>query len=100
MPLIYITCKDKKEAAKIASYLLKKRLIACANIVPITSIYNWKKKLVNSKETLLLAKTKDSHYKTIVKEVQKMHSYKVPCILKLSAKANPLYQRWVDEEIK
>jgi periplasmic divalent cation tolerance protein len=100
MALIYITCKDSKEAKKIALQLLKKKLIACGNFFPVTSLYHWKKKVVNEKEVLLLAKTKDKHYKRIVQEVKKLHSYKVPCILKLTAKANPLYEKWVDKEVK
>ena len=29
----YITCPKKKEAHKIATFLVKKKLVACANII-------------------------------------------------------------------
>ena len=29
----YITCSKKKEAHKIAAFLVKKKLVACANII-------------------------------------------------------------------
>ena len=32
--LFYITCKNKKEAEKIAFNLIKKNLAACVNILP------------------------------------------------------------------
>ena len=32
----YITCPKKKEAHKIAAFLVKKKLVACANIIPVS----------------------------------------------------------------
>lgn len=100
MILIYITCKDKEEAESISRYLLAKRLIACANLHPINSLYWWKNKIVNEDEIAILAKTVKENYEKIKKEVQRMHSYDVPCILKISAKVNPLYDDWVKKEVK
>ena len=95
MTLIYITCKDKKEAEKISNHLLRKRLIACANIFPIKSMYWWKGKIENQKEVLVIAKTLGKNYEKIKKEVSKLHSYSVPCILKIDAEANESYGKWV-----
>ena len=47
MAFVYITCKDKKEARKISRFLLEKKLIACANIFPIESMYRWEGKMVD-----------------------------------------------------
>lgn len=81
MHLVYITCSSQKEAKKIALALLKKRLIACANIVPrIDSFYWWNGKIKSAKETLLLAKTSREKIQKIKIEAKKLHSYKVPCI--------------------
>jgi len=100
MTLIYITCKDKQEAKKISKALLEKRLIACSNMFPIESMYWWKGKIEEDNEIVILAKTKDKNYDKIKEEVKKLHSYEVPCILKIDAKANEDYQKWVDEEVK
>lgn len=100
MVLIYITCKDEKEAVRISKHLLEKRLIACSNMFPIRSMYSWKGKLQNEKEFVILAKTIDKNYNKIKKEVEKMHSYDIPCILKIDAKANKNYDRWANEELK
>ena len=100
MTLIYITCKDEKEAIKISKHLLNKRLIACSNMHPIRSMYKWNNKIQDDKEFVILAKTKEKNCKTIKEEVSKMHSYKVPCILKINAEANESYQRWVNKEVK
>ena len=100
MTLIYITCRDEKEAVKISKYLLNKRLIACSNIYPIRSLYRWQGKMHDSKEFSIMAKTKEKNYKKIKEEVLKLHSYDVPCILKIDAEANESYEKWVNEEVK
>ena len=96
MTLIYITCKDEKEAVKISKHLLEKRLIACSNMFPIRSIYFWKGKMQDNKEFAIMAKTKEKNYKKIKEEVSKLHSYDVPCILKIDAEANESYEKWAN----
>jgi len=97
---IYITCKDKKEAIKISKHLLKKRLIACSNIFPIKSMYWWNKKIINDNEIVILAKTTGKKFEKIKKEVGKIHSYDLPCILKFNVEANKEYEKWVKTETK
>jgi len=100
MTLIYITCKNEPEAVKISKHLLNKKLIACSNMYPIRSMYKWRGKLQDEKEFVLMAKTKEKNYEKIKKEVIKLHSYDVPCILKIGAVANESYNKWVNEEVK
>ena len=100
MVLVYITCKDEKEAIKISKRLLEKRLIACSNMHPIRSMYWWKGKMQDEKEIAILAKTIDKNYDKIKEEVSKMHSYDVPCILKIGAEANESYEQWVKGEVE
>ena len=100
MTLVYITCKDKKEAETISMHLLKKRLIACANMFPIKSMYWWKGKIENQNEFAIIAKTLEKNYGKIKEEVSKLHSYTIPCILKITAEANEKYDKWVDGEVR
>ena len=100
MTLIYITCKDQEEAKKISLHLLKKRLIACANMFPIKSMYWWKGKIENQKEAAILAKTLEKNFGKIKKEVLRLHSYEIPCILKIDAEANESYDDWIKKEVK
>jgi len=100
MTLIYITCKDEKEAEKISRHLLKKKMIACANLHPIRSLYWWKGKIQDEHEIVILAKTLDKHYNKIKEEVSKIHSYDIPCILKIKTESNKSYQEWVNKEVK
>ena len=100
MTLIYITCKDEEEAVKISKNLLEKRLIACSNMHPIRSMYWWKGKIQDEKEVVIIAKTLEKNYGRIKKEVSKLHSYDIPCILKIDAEANESCDKWVKEEVK
>ena len=99
MTLVYITCKDEKEARKVSMRLLKKRLVACANVFPIKSMYLWQNKIVNDNENAILAKTNNKNFDKIVKEVEKIHSYKIPCIVQLDAKSSKKYENWANSEI-
>ena len=96
MALAYITCKDEKEAKKISMHLLKKRLIACANIFPVKSTYWWKNKIVHDKENVIIAKINNKSFKNVENEIKKIHSYKIPCIIKINSQANKEFEKWVD----
>lgn len=100
MTLIYITCKNEEEAVKISKHLLEKKLIACSNMHPIRSMYWWEGKIQDEKEIVIIAKTLEKNYGKIKEEVAKIHSYDVPCILKIDAEANESYDKWVNEEVK
>lgn len=100
MILVYITNPTKDEAKKIARHLIQEKLIACANIYPIESLYNWEGKLADESEFVLLGKTKERNYDRIVKEVEKIHSYDIPCILKFPIVANEKYSNWLGNELR
>ncbi|MBW2970541.1 divalent-cation tolerance protein CutA [Candidatus Woesearchaeota archaeon] len=99
MITVYITCSDHKEAKRISLHLLEKKMVACANLFPITSFYWWKNKIQQSGETVILAKAPERNFKEIEKEVKKLHSYKVPCICAWkAAHVNKDYSDWVENE--
>lgn len=97
---IYITNPSKKEAQKIAKHLLREKLIACANIFPVESIYRWKEKIVQEKEYILIVKTTKDKYKKVKMEVEKIHSYNIPCIIKIPIEANKSYFEWIRNEVE
>ncbi|GAG37193.1 unnamed protein product, partial [marine sediment metagenome] len=44
--------------------------------------------------------TKEENYNKVKEEVKKLHSYDVPCILKIKAEANEEYNDWINKETK
>ena len=79
--------------------MLKKKLIGCANIFSIDSTYSWKGKISEEKEFVLIAKTEGRNYSKVVKEIEKIHPYSVPCVAKIPIKANKKYEKWVKDSV-
>jgi len=97
--LIYTTYPDKVTAKKVVKHLLEKRLIACANIFPITSMYWWEGNIQDDKEYVAICKTTEENFENVKKEVESIHSYDVPCIVKIPAEANEKYFNWLKREV-
>lgn len=97
--MVYVTCKDREEAQNIARVLLEKRLVACANIYPIHSLYWWKGDIQEDDEIAVMMKTRCDNGDRIIKEVLELHSYDIPCVEFLSLEnGNPDYLEWIREE--
>lgn len=105
MIIVYVVTKDIKEAKKIGTYLLKKRLIACVNIIPsVQSMSLWpphKGTLENTTESVLLCKTLADQWDDVEREVKKIHSYKNPAIFSLPVlHVSDSYLQWIEGEIR
>lgn len=97
---VYITNPTEEEAKKVANHLLEKRLIACVNIFPIKSMYWWKGKIADENEFVLIAKTTETNFKGVKDEVEKIHPYDVPCVVKISVSSNEKFFKWLKGEVK
>ena len=97
---IYITNPNKITAKKIAKALLQEKLIACANIFPINSLYLDKGGIKESDEYAMICKSHNSHFKAIEGILDKIHPYDVPCIAKFAIDPGQKYQEWLSSELK
>ena len=98
----YITAKNKSEAKKIATILVKKKLVACANVFKnIQSFFLWKNKVTNSNEVVIMGKTLQKNQPKVISEVKKIHSYDIPCVVfsKISS-GNKEFLKWINKSIK
>ena len=97
----YITCPKKKEAQKIATFLVKKKLVACANIINnVESVFSWKSKVVKAKEILVIGKTMNKNVQKIIKSVKHLHSYEVPCVIFFDIKnGNTDFLKWIIKSV-
>jgi periplasmic divalent cation tolerance protein len=98
---IFITTSGKKEAKNIAAQLVRNKLVACVNIVDkVESLFRWKGKVDQSKEALLIAKSRKDKLNKIIKLVKSLHSYEVPEIIALPiAGGYKPYLNWINESI-
>ena len=97
---VYSTNPSKDEAKRIARHLLDKKLIGCANIFEVAALYPWEGKLVDENEVVLIAKTTDDMFEATKQEIEKIHPFSVPCIVKIPVSANDTYAAWLVDNIK
>ena len=60
MIVIYFTAKDEKEGLKISEVLVREKIAACSNVVPVKSIYRWMGEVRRGKEVGVFIKTKNN----------------------------------------
>lgn len=98
--LFYIPCPNPEAARTVARLLLERRLVACANLIPIQSLYWWEGAIAEESECVLIAKTLPAKADAVRAAVKEHHPYQVPCILELPAGANPPFANWVAGEVQ
>jgi periplasmic divalent cation tolerance protein len=98
--LLYVTHENEEEARKIVNILLSERLIACANIFPIQSVYYWDWDIADTPEVVTLLKTSHDRVDATEKRILSLHPYKIPCIMQVSydVVSNLAYAQWIHDE--
>ncbi|KAK1338534.1 hypothetical protein QTO34_001651 [Cnephaeus nilssonii] len=93
----FVTCPNEKVAKEIARAVVEKRLAACVNLIPqITSIYEWKGKIEEDSEVLMMIKTPSSLVPALTDFVRSVHPYEVAEVISLPVEqGNPPYLHWV-----
>jgi periplasmic divalent cation tolerance protein len=94
--LALVTAPDLKTARRLARSALKRRLIACANLIPRTeSYYWWREKLETGTEVLMLLKTATHRLTALEKLVIAEHPYDTPEFIVLGLqRGNRRYLDW------
>lgn len=99
--IVLVTAGSVQEAEAIATSLVKSRLAACVNLVPIQSIYTWQGKLHQEQECQLLIKTDLSQFQTVATKIRELHSYEVPEIIAIPIVAGSQpYLNWISEQVQ
>ena len=100
--VVLVTVPNMVQAKKITNFLLKKRLVACVNVISkAESFFWWQGKIDKAKELLLIIKTKRKLFNSLIKAVKSKHAYSVPEIIALPIlSGNKDYLGWIDESCR
>ena len=98
--VVFITVPSQRQARRIGRHLVDGRLAACVNAVPrVTSWFRWHGKAQETREVLLIVKTRARLFKALEETVKRLHPYTVPEIIALPVvKGSNEYLAWVRDE--
>lgn len=97
--MVYLTAKDVDDGARIARHLLERRLVACANVFPVRSMYWWQDAVQDVTEAVVIMKTRRDLVEAAITAAREVHGYDVPCICAYPMGAVlPAYGAWIDAE--
>jgi periplasmic divalent cation tolerance protein len=99
MIVVFVTCRDRAEAERIAFALVEERLAACVNVVPsAVSIYRWQGAVERAEEAWMIIKTTRERFAALEKRIRQLHSYEVPEVVALEVvSVSEPYGRWLRE---
>ena len=78
--LIWCPFENEDHATAIASQLLDEKLIACANFIPIRSIFEWNGARGEGFECAALIKTRADLLEAAISRLEALHPYDAPAI--------------------
>ncbi|MFH1443322.1 MAG: divalent-cation tolerance protein CutA [Candidatus Micrarchaeota archaeon] len=98
---VQVTCGSLRDAKKIAETLVAEKLVACANINEVESVYRWKGKFEHHSEWTVHMKTAEALYAKVENRSKELNSYEQPAIFAVELK--PMeegFKKWVLENVK
>ncbi len=99
--VVLVTASSEEQARKIAGELLEKRLIACANLIPVRSLFIWQDQVQDEAEVLMILKTTHAIFKDKLEtEIKRLHSYEVPEIIGMPIVIGSAeYLKWIGDNV-
>lgn len=100
--VVFTTCGSEEEARKIASALIERHVAACVTIsAPVASLYRWKGAVEESREWMLMIKSRRERFAELRAVLESAHSYEVPEVLAIPVvEGSPNYLAWVEDETR
>lgn len=100
MRLVLTTYPSEEAATRAVGAVLRLRLAACANLVPVASHYWWKRRVESAHEILVLFKTGPKRVGALLRYLKESHPYRVPEVAELDVpRADAAYLAYLAETI-
>ena len=93
--IYYVPCPKDGTAQKLITALLEMKLIACGNVINSQSLYVWENEAVSDDEDVAVMKTLPERHTAIEEALKKLHPYKIPALIRWTAKCNSAYFDWI-----
>ena len=99
--IFFCTVNKIEEGKHIARILVENKIAACVNIIQnILSIYEWKEKIEEDDEYLLIIKTTEEKSDLLIQKIKELHSYDEPEIIGFKIdKGSETYLNWIKDVI-
>ena len=98
--LVTVNCADADEADRIGQALVERRLAAATQHWTARSTYRWNGDIQRADETMLAAKTLDTHLDAVREAIVELHSYDTPSIWATDADVDTDVREWLKNETK
>ncbi len=81
--------------------MLKQKIAACVQFIPINSTYFWQGKIENNEEILLRIKSVKKHFEEIKNYIILHHIYELPeiILIEINQGSKP-YLEWIESNVK
>jgi periplasmic divalent cation tolerance protein len=94
---VVTTLPSREQALQLARALVEQRLVACAQLSAIESLYLWNGQLQQDPEVRLTLKAPESHYAAIEAAILERHPYDLPAIhAHRLEKVHAPYGAWIE----
>jgi len=101
MLIVFTTFATEDDAARVVRALVDERLIACGNLLPgARSLYRWKGAIEDTREVVVLLKTRKQDWTALLSRLHELHPYETPeCVAVRIAAGAPRYMAWLEESL-
>ena len=98
---IVLVTHPPRGARAFARGLVERRLAACVNLVPLSSVYRWRGEVEGAREVLLVVKTSAGRMRELEGRVRDEHPYECPEFVVVEPRQVARgYLRWLLEETR
>lgn len=97
---LYTTFPDENTALELTQRMVDEKLIVCANLFPIKSVYPWEGKTEVTDEIAVYLKTIQDKVGLVSKFLKAHHPYDVPIIALHDRDVNLDYLKWAQQSLK
>lgn len=100
--LVVLVTAPTDVAPDLARELVRRRVAACANVLPaVQSFFWWDDRVQDEPESLLILKTRADAFERLQQAVVELHPYDVPEVIATRVeRALDPYARWVLAEVE